>query len=227
MSLISVRYLGDLTALSDCTHIGNKLFIQALEPGRRLSQNKRMRNLVRKFAGFTYSPQKGLFRDDAEIRLGPQARQLLELLLDADGGLVTREEISARLWTKRPPSDASIDRCVYLLRKPLRDAGFGDVVATDYGRGLSLRTKVEVVPSVPPALPVGLRKPAASPPKRPANPGRTPSSETKMIELTVGDIVVRVGHDVEEEQLARILRAARAARLESDSCDALPEAVSN
>jgi DNA-binding winged helix-turn-helix (wHTH) protein len=103
-----------------------------------------MSGSVRRFAGFEYSPQTGLRRDGVQIHLGPQARQLLELLLESKGGVVSKAEIAARLWPDRPPSDDSIDRCAYLLRKPLREAGFGDLIATAYGRGLSLRAPVEM-----------------------------------------------------------------------------------
>lgn len=98
---------------------------------------------VWRFAGFEYSLQSGLRRDGAQIPLGPQARQLLELLLEAEGCVVSKAEIAARLWPGRPPSDDSIDRCAYLLRKPLREAGCGDLIATAYGRGLSLRATIE------------------------------------------------------------------------------------
>ncbi len=104
-----------------------------------------MGELVRRFSGFTYSAQGGLQRDGARIHLGPQARQLLELLLDAPGALVTKSEIAARLWPDRAASDDSIDRCAYLLRKPLREAGGEDLIATAYGRGLTFRAKVEIV----------------------------------------------------------------------------------
>ncbi len=79
------------------------------------------------------------------IHLGPQARQLLELLLHSEGGVVSKAEIAAKLWPNRPPSDNSIDRCAYLLRKPLREAGGGDLIATAYGRGLSLRAEVRII----------------------------------------------------------------------------------
>ena len=39
----------------------------------------------------------------SRIHLGPQARQLLELLLEADGGVVSKAEIASRLWPDRPP----------------------------------------------------------------------------------------------------------------------------
>lgn len=104
-----------------------------------------MSGSIRKFAGFVYNPQTGLQKDGVPIHLGPQARQLLELLLDANGAVVSKAEIASRLWPERPPSDDSIDRCAYLLRRPLRDAGFGDLIATYYGRGLSLRARVETV----------------------------------------------------------------------------------
>lgn len=104
-----------------------------------------MSGLVWRFAGFEYSPHRGLRKNGVQIPVGPQARQLLELLLESQGGVVSKAEIGARLWPGRPPSDDSIDRCAYLLRKPLREAGFGDLIATAYGRGLSLRAKVEAI----------------------------------------------------------------------------------
>lgn len=104
-----------------------------------------MGELIKRFSGFTYSGQGGLQRDGKRVHLGPQARQLLELLLDSPGLFVTKSEIAARLWPDRAASDDSIDRCAYLLRKPLREAGGEDLVATAYGRGLSLRAKVETV----------------------------------------------------------------------------------
>lgn len=104
-----------------------------------------MGELVRRFAGFSYSAQGGLQRDGRRIHLGPQARRLLEMLLDSRGTVVTKGEIAARLWPGRMASDDSIDRCAYLLRKPLRDAGGSDLIATAYGRGLSLRAPVETV----------------------------------------------------------------------------------
>lgn len=104
-----------------------------------------MHSLVWRFAGFEYSPHKGLRKDGVQIPVGPQARQLLELLLDSQGSVVSKADIGAKLWPGRPPSDDSIDRCAYLLRKPLKEAGFGDLIATAYGRGLSLRAKVEVI----------------------------------------------------------------------------------
>lgn len=104
-----------------------------------------MKGLVWRFAGFEYSPVKGLWKDGARIPVGPQARQLLELLLQSQGAVVSKAEIGEKLWPGRRVSDDSIDRCAYLLRKPLRDIGSGDLIATAYGRGLSLRAVVETV----------------------------------------------------------------------------------
>jgi DNA-binding winged helix-turn-helix (wHTH) protein len=104
-----------------------------------------MGELVKRFSGFSYSAQGGLQRDGKRIHLGPQARQLLEMLLESPGVLITKGEIAARLWPDRSASDDSIDRCAYLLRKPLRDAGGEELIATAYGRGLSLRGTVETI----------------------------------------------------------------------------------
>jgi DNA-binding winged helix-turn-helix (wHTH) protein len=104
-----------------------------------------MGELVKRFSGFSYSAQGGLQRDGKRIHLGPQARQLLEMLLESPGVLLTKAEIAARLWPDRAASDDSIDRCAYLLRKPLREAGGEELIATAYGRGLLLRGKVETI----------------------------------------------------------------------------------
>ncbi len=104
-----------------------------------------MNGLVWRFSGFEYSQHGGLWKDGVQIPVGPQARQLLELLLECNGAVVSKAEISERLWPGRPVSDDSIDRCAYLLRKPLKAAGAGDRIATAYGRGLSLRALVETL----------------------------------------------------------------------------------
>jgi DNA-binding winged helix-turn-helix (wHTH) protein len=104
-----------------------------------------MGSTIWQFGGFIYSNNGGLQRDGRQVHLGPQARQLLELLLESKGGVVSKSAIAARLWPDRPASDDSIDRCAYLLRKPLREAGGADLIATAYGRGLSLRAEVEIV----------------------------------------------------------------------------------
>ncbi|GLI91919.1 winged helix-turn-helix domain-containing protein [Methylocystis echinoides] len=102
-----------------------------------------MNGFVWRFAGLEYSSFRGLSKDGVQIPVGPQARQLLELLLESKGAVVSKAEIGERLWPGRPVSDDSIDRCAYLLRKPLRVAGYGDLIATAYGRGLSLRASIE------------------------------------------------------------------------------------
>ncbi len=102
-----------------------------------------MGRLVRRFGGFSYCALDGLRKDGKPVHLGPQPRRLLEMLLESRGVLVSRNEIAARLWPDRPASSDSIDRCSYLLRKPLRDAGGRDLIATAYGRGISLRVLVE------------------------------------------------------------------------------------
>lgn len=116
---------------------------------------------IKRFSGFCYSEQGGLQRNGKRIHLGPQARELLEILLESPGALVSKREIAARLWPDRAPSDDSIDRCAYLLRKPLREAGGEDLIATAYGRGLSLRSSVEIIDegSAPPLRHASLTEP--------------------------------------------------------------------
>jgi len=76
---------------------------------------------VLRFGIFELDTQSGeLRRHGLKIRLPEQAFQILQLLLDRPGDVVTREELRRRLWT----SDTSVDFDVGLnsaIRK-LRDA---------------------------------------------------------------------------------------------------------
>lgn len=110
-----------------------------------------MRNPVWRFNGFRYSADLGLERGGEAISLGPQARRLLELLLESGGEVVSKESIAARIWPDRSVSDGSIDRCAYLLRKPLKEACGDDIIATSYGKGLSLRARIDLVDQAAPS----------------------------------------------------------------------------
>lgn len=90
------------------------------------------------FAGFEYSVGEGLRRDGGGIALQPKVRQLLELLLRAEGALVTKTTIAAALWPREAASDESISRLAHVLRRALGDKA-GEIVTTVYGEGLRLQ----------------------------------------------------------------------------------------
>jgi len=74
------------------------------------------------FAGFEFSPDKGLRRQGRSIELSPKAQGLLELLLRAPGALVTKAAIAEALWPRGAASDESIARVGFVLRRTLEDA---------------------------------------------------------------------------------------------------------
>lgn len=81
-----------------------------------------------------------LFAHDAPVDLTPTEEAFLRTLVEARGARVGKEEIAARAWPMRAPSDASLARCLHTLRRKLRAAAPSTprVVATSYRRGFSL-----------------------------------------------------------------------------------------
>jgi len=109
-----------------------------------------MKGPVWGFAGFEFSAGEGLRRDGDLIALQPKVRQLLELLLRAEGAVVTKTAIAAALWPREAASDESISRLAHLLRRALGDKS-GESVRTVYGEGLRLQGATEVRGALEPA----------------------------------------------------------------------------
>lgn len=89
------------------------------------------------FEGFEFNAARGLTHDGIAVPIQAKPRKLLELLLRASGGIVTKDSIVAALWSDGSPSDASIARAVSALRKALGKGG-DDIVTTIYGEGIRL-----------------------------------------------------------------------------------------
>ncbi len=71
-----------------------------------------------------------------------KAKELLALLVDRKGGIVTTEEILTYLWEDRPDTASSRNLCrkvVQRLHRNLEEYGIGDIVKR-YTRGRSLNT---------------------------------------------------------------------------------------
>src|ERR1700761_3906387 len=115
-----------------------------------------------------------LTKNGAKIRLSQQPIQVLSLLLEAPGEIVTREEFRRRLW----PSDVFVDfdhglnKSIQKLRDALGDSagspryietipriGYRFIAfADERRRSVELRPGTEIlVPTVAPALPPGGR----------------------------------------------------------------------
>jgi DNA-binding winged helix-turn-helix (wHTH) protein len=77
--------------------------------------------------------QRQLLADDTPIELGTRALDLLLVLLEADGSLVTKDELLSRVWPGFFVSEANLKVQISALRKAL--GAQRDLIRTDFGRG--------------------------------------------------------------------------------------------
>lgn len=94
------------------------------------------------FGGFRFDSAEGLTRDGRSVAAPPQALRALEVLLEAEGALVSRDALATGAWPGGNPSDVSIARVIYLLRRAMKGAGGEPVVETRYGTGFRVTAPV-------------------------------------------------------------------------------------
>jgi DNA-binding winged helix-turn-helix (wHTH) protein len=95
--------------------------------------------------GWTFFPATcELRRGDVVRRVEPRAARALELLCEADGGMVSQEEFVAKVWDGRALSENSLSVVIGQLRRALDDdAREPRIVETIPKRGYRLRAKAE------------------------------------------------------------------------------------
>src|SRR3989440_12598124 len=77
--------------------------------------------------------QRQLVGDGVPIELGTRALDLLLVLLEADGSLVTKDELLSRVWPGIVVAEENLKAQIFALRKALgEDRGF---IRTEFGRG--------------------------------------------------------------------------------------------
>src|ERR1700736_2116371 len=77
--------------------------------------------------------QRQLLADGVPIELGTRAFDLLLVLLEADGSLVTKEELLSRVWPGIVVADENLKVQISALRKALGEDR--DFIRTEFGRG--------------------------------------------------------------------------------------------
>jgi DNA-binding winged helix-turn-helix (wHTH) protein len=77
--------------------------------------------------------QRQLLADGVPVELGTRAFDLLLALLEADGSLVTKEELLSRVWPGIVVSEENLKVQISALRKAL--GAERDIVRTEFGRG--------------------------------------------------------------------------------------------
>ncbi|MBU6154567.1 MAG: response regulator transcription factor [Bdellovibrionales bacterium] len=75
------------------------------------------------------------------VDLGPVEYGILELLLDSDGGVVSRKGIMDAVWQDESKSDRLIDAHLTSLRKKVSD--FSGEIQTVYGEGYRIKLKAD------------------------------------------------------------------------------------
>jgi DNA-binding winged helix-turn-helix (wHTH) protein len=77
--------------------------------------------------------QRQLVADGVPIELGARAFDLLLVLLEADGSLVTKDELLSRAWPGIVVSEENLKVQIFALRKALGEDR--DYIRTEFGRG--------------------------------------------------------------------------------------------
>jgi DNA-binding winged helix-turn-helix (wHTH) protein/TolB-like protein len=76
-----------------------------------------------------------LWSGDDPVALPPKAVDLLTVLVEKGGDVVTKEEIWERVWQDAFIEETNLTHNIYLLRKALKEIGEGDLIKTVSRRG--------------------------------------------------------------------------------------------
>lgn len=101
-----------------------------------------------KFGSFCLnSRQRLLLEGDAQVRLGSRALDILIILVERAGELVTKEEFAARVWPGIHVDPGNLRVNVAGLRRVLHDDQSGNrYICTVTGRGYSFVAPIERLP---------------------------------------------------------------------------------
>jgi DNA-binding winged helix-turn-helix (wHTH) protein len=77
--------------------------------------------------------QRQLVADGVPVEVGARAFDLLLVLLEADGSLVTKDELMSRVWPGIVVAEENLKVQIFALRKALDEDR--DFVRTEFGRG--------------------------------------------------------------------------------------------
>jgi len=104
-------------------------------------------------AGVRVEPDRNaLFGTGAPVRVEPKVMDVLVALAAADGDVVSRDALIARVWSVDFGGDESATRAISLLRRALKEAGLSDdAIETVSKRGYRLTIPAGPVAAVPEA----------------------------------------------------------------------------
>jgi DNA-binding winged helix-turn-helix (wHTH) protein len=87
--------------------------------------------------------QRRLVADGLPIELGTRALDLLLVLLEANGSLVSKDELVSRVWPDVVVSEANLKVQISALRRALGDGR--DFIRTEFGRGYRFTAPVRSI----------------------------------------------------------------------------------
>jgi len=94
------------------------------------------------FAGYRFDSERGLEGAAGRVPLRKMDSRLLQLLLEADGRVVSKDSIVRSVWDDRPVTDDSIFQAVHRLRIAMPATDGADIIQTVYGSGVRLGRSV-------------------------------------------------------------------------------------
>ena len=99
------------------------------------------------FGPFQFEPGRRILRrDHNESRLPDRISQLLLLLIQANGKVVDRETIAARVWPEGPPRENNLSQHLYMLRELLDEAESDRAyIVTVRRKGYQLAVPIRVI----------------------------------------------------------------------------------
>jgi DNA-binding winged helix-turn-helix (wHTH) protein len=116
------------------------------------------------FGPFRLSPQRRLLLENGEpVRLGSRALEILIVLLERHGELVTKQDLTARVWPSTVVVEGNLTAQLTALRRALRDGQHGHrYILNDPGRGYRFVAPVSIADET--TLPVPVATEAVAPP---------------------------------------------------------------
>ncbi len=107
------------------------------------------------FGSFSLSPSKRLLLENGQrVPLGSRAFDLLVLLTERAGELLTKEELTARVWPNTTVAEANLSVQLAALRRALRDGRDGNrYIVNEPGRGYWFVASVTSANETQPAVP--------------------------------------------------------------------------
>jgi predicted ATPase/DNA-binding winged helix-turn-helix (wHTH) protein len=121
------------------------------------------------FGPYRLNPRRQeLSRDGMPVSLGSRSIDLLWVLVEAEGALVTKQALFDRVWPRHVNADGNVWVAVSAVRKALGlDADGKPYIVSVAGRGYRFAAPVTRV-AAPEVLPVPLASPAVLPPEMPS-----------------------------------------------------------